>query len=64
MFERIFERILCKILGHKSPKLTFETIFCGFTCLRCERFVDSKIDSTQSLIPYELWSMLMDLAKQ
>lgn len=57
---KLFKKILCKLLGHKLPKATFEVIFYGFECQRCERFIKSNIDRTQSLIPYELWLTLMD----
>ena len=57
---KLFNKILCKLLGHKLPKPTFEVIFCGFVCQRCERFIKSNVDRTQSLIPYKLWLTLMD----
>ena len=61
MFKEILYKILCKILGHESPPVTFETVFCGFNCQRCERFIKSKIDNSQSLIPYKVWSLLMGI---
>jgi len=51
--------ILCKLLGHKYPKIRNLTQLFNAKCKRCNKDLLPDKDKTQSLIPYRVYIELL-----